>query len=98
MDTAIVEQAFIDAHENMQNELGQSASVGGSTTPLNDLNGFGSVLIPNIIRGVARRLGIDPPKGDEIRNIYVSKDGKRKLTISEIARNFSDRYCLVPQS
>ena len=95
MDTATIEQAFIDTHRDMQNELGQSASMSASTTPLKDLKGFRSVLIPNIIRGVARKLGIDPPTGNEIRNIYVSNDGRRKLTISEIARNFGDRYCMV---
>lgn len=93
MDTATVEQAFIEAHKDIQEDLGQGAVMSRSTTPLSDLKGFRSVLIPNIIRNVARRLGMAPPGGKEIRNIYVSKDGRQKLSISYIAQNFRDMYC-----
>lgn len=94
MDTVIVEQAFVEAHKEMQDDLGYpGATVGASTTPLGDLKGFSSLLIPNVIRAVARRLGIPPPKGNEIRNIYVSDSGRQKLQISNIAQSFNDRYC-----
>ena len=94
MDTATVEQAFVEAHKDLQDQFGHNGSViSGPTTPLNDLKGFRSVLIPNIIRAVARRIGITPPKGDEIRNIYISNDRRRKLSISEIAKTFTDKYC-----
>lgn len=98
MLTTSVEQAFVEAHKEMQDDLGNpGATVGPSTTPLNDLKGFRSLLIPNVIRAVARGLGIPPPKGDEIRNIYVSNDGRRRLTISEIAQAFGDKYCVGSQ-
>ena len=44
------------------------------------------------MRQLARELGSPLPKGTKIKNIYVSKDGKRKLTIDEVARRFLATY------
>ena len=82
-------QAFVDIHGEIQSTLGHDPSeISSATCPLTNLPGFRSQLIPNAVRMVARRLGINLPKGFKVKNIYVSPDGKRKLTIAEIATRF----------
>lgn len=63
-----------------------------STCPLTGLQGFDSQLIPQFVRQLARELGQPLPKGMKVKNIYVSKDGKRKLTIDEVAGRFVETY------
>jgi hypothetical protein len=63
-----------------------------SACPLTGLKGFDSQLIPQFVRQLARELGHPLPKGTKVKNIYVSKDGKRKLTIDEVAHRFLETY------
>jgi hypothetical protein len=63
-----------------------------TTCPLTGLKGFDSQLIPQFVRQLARELGSPLAKGTKIKNIYVSKDGKRKLSIDEVARRFLETY------
>jgi hypothetical protein len=62
------------------------------TSPLDGLKGFESDFIPEIVRRLARDLGHPFPEGTRVKNIYVSQDGKRKLSIEEIAQRFIDTY------
>lgn len=62
------------------------------TCPLESLKGFESDFIPEIVRRLARYLGYPLPEGTRVKNIYVSQDGKRKLSIEEIAHRFIDTY------
>jgi hypothetical protein len=66
--------------------------VAPNACPLTGLKGFDSQLIPQFVRQLARELGHPLPKGTKVKNIYVSKDGKRKLTIDEVGRRFLETY------
>jgi hypothetical protein len=58
--------------------------------PLEDIKGFDSHFIPEIVRLLARELGDPLPKGTKIRNIFVERG--KKLTVREIARKFVEKY------
>jgi hypothetical protein len=53
-----------------------------TTCPLNDLKGFDSQLWPVAITMLADALDVTIPNN---KNIYVSDDGRRRLTIAESA-------------
>ena len=95
MEDADVINALVAVHREIQGDLGQyEADVTPNTCPLTGLTGFDSPLIPNAVRMVAQRLGVKLPRGAKMRNIYVSPDGKKKLTIAEIAGRFKGLYAL----
>jgi hypothetical protein len=84
---------LVQVHRAIQDDCGQDPSaVNPDCSPLDDLPGFDSVLIPGAVRALARELGRPLPKGTKIKNIYVTDDGKRKRTIKEIAKAFCDTY------
>ena len=86
MDKSEISTKLIQAHKGVQRDGGydDADTVADSTCPLTDLKGFDSMLIPQLIRKVARDLGHPFKKGERVRkNVYV--DGRRKLSISEIA-------------
>jgi hypothetical protein len=85
---------LVEIHQHDQWESGQDDAdkVTPSCCPLIDLKGFDSLLIPPIIRRLARELGHPLPKGSRVKNIYCSPDGRKKLTIREIATRFVATY------
>jgi len=93
MDRTRVEAGLIEIHKRVQARLNDAgAKVTSSTCPLSDLKGFESVMIPTIVFEVADHLGIDISEDTKIKNIYVSKDGRQRLTIGEIAGRFCDVF------
>jgi hypothetical protein len=93
MDHADVVRTLIQIHRAAEADGGFDPDrVTRSTCPLTGLKGFDSQLIPQFVRQLARDLGQPLPKGTKVKNIYVSKDGKRKLTIDEVARRFLETY------
>ncbi len=66
-------------------------SITGGTVPHGGLKGFQSDVTPTIVRRLARRLG--DPLADDVdpQNIFASAD-KKKLTVKEAAKRFSDLY------
>ncbi len=60
----------------------QSNGISGSTKPLRDLEGFDSMVSIASIGELATVLEMDIPYD---KNIYVSKDGRRVLTVDEVA-------------
>ncbi len=60
--------------------------------PLDDLSGFDSPLIPNVIRGLATAVGLPLPKGVRLRNPYVGSDGKTKLPLRDVAKRYCELY------
>jgi hypothetical protein len=92
MDISDVARELIALHRSVQRDGGydDADTVGDSTCPLKDLKGFDSMLVPQLIRRLAKKLGCPLQKGVRVRNIYV--DGRRKLSISEIATGFRDKY------
>lgn len=65
--------------------------IDGDTCPLEDMNGFESDFIPEVVRRLAREVFGEPlPKGTRVKNIFVEKG--RKLTVKEIAKKFLNNY------
>jgi len=68
---------------DIQNSSGyQPGNITGSTCPLRELEGFDSMVSVASIGELATILDIDIPND---KNIYVSKDGRRLLTVDEVA-------------
>ena len=97
MELPDVVAKLVEIHRHDQHESGQDDAdrVTPSCCPLTDLKGFDSLLIPPIIRRLARELGYPLPKGTRVKNIYCAPDGRKKLTIREIAIRFVETY--VPE-
>jgi hypothetical protein len=94
MELPDVVAKLMEIHHHDQRESGQDDAnkVTPSCCPLTDLKGFDSLLIPSIIRRLARELGHPLPKGTRVKNIYCAPDGRKKLTIREIAKRFVATY------
>lgn len=81
MNSKDVEVKLVEVLQDIQSTSGYSGNlISGTTCPLNDLEGFDSLLWLVAISMLATELSINIP--NDI-NIFVSKDGKRRLTISE---------------
>lgn len=93
MDPSTVAAKLVEMHRERQFDCGHDpAVVTPDCCPLDDLPEFDSLLIPGIIRELARELGMPLPKDAKIKNIYVTDDGKHKRTIREIAEAFCRTY------
>jgi hypothetical protein len=94
MDHAQVVNKLIEMHRAAEIDGGfdDADQVSAATRPLTGLKGFESVLIPQFVRQLARDLGHPLPQGTRIKNIYVSKDGRSKLSLDDIARRFLETY------
>ncbi|MDF1811542.1 MAG: hypothetical protein P1V20_04995 [Verrucomicrobiales bacterium] len=79
---------LVDLHKEAQEDGGfdDSDTVSPNTVPLNDLEGFDSMLIPQLTRELGKAIGHQIPKGTKIKNLYC-KDGEMK-SIREIAESF----------
>jgi len=93
MDHADVVRKLTEIHRAAEADGGFDPDrVTPTACPLTGLKGFDSQLIPQFVRQLARELGNPLPKGTKVKNIYVSKNGQRKLTIDEVARRFLETY------
>jgi len=93
MDRNAVISALIAAHVDIQSALGlATGTINSSTCPLQQIAGFESILIPTVLRTVARNVGVTLPAGRRIKNLYVSQDGRQKLDIGQIADRFVGQY------
>jgi acyl carrier protein len=76
-----VEVKLIEVFQEIQSDSGyQATQITGTTCPMNDLEGFDSLLCIEAIGMLADRLDVEIPNNN---NIFLSKDGKRWLTIEE---------------
>lgn len=99
MDPATVLEHLKRIHREIEADAGYDpTAVRDDVFPLDGLNGFDSLLIPNVIRGLARAVGLPLPKGVRLRNPYLASDGKTKLTLKGIARRFCELYGKEAQS
>ena len=94
MEFTTVVTRLVEIHRDYQKAGGfsDSGSVSPRSCPLTDLQGFDSDFIPEIVRRLARGLGHPLPEGTRVKNIYVSQDRQRKLTIEEVAKRFIAMY------
>lgn len=83
MNAEDVKVKLIDVLQEIQSDSGYEASmISGTTCSITELEGFKSPLWLDAIGMLAESLDMDIPADT---NIFISKDGKRPLTINESA-------------
>jgi len=83
MDQAYVKDKLIEVLEAIQCDSGYVlVAMVGSTCPLTDLEGFDSKIWPVAISQLAKSIGVSIPNR---KNIFVSTNGRQRLTIDQIA-------------
>jgi hypothetical protein len=83
MDEINVTEKLIEVLQEIQRNSGyEGDGIVAETCPLMDLEGFDSQLWPVAIGMLEKNLRVKIPKN---KNIYVSEDGKQRLTIKESA-------------
>lgn len=93
MDENTALERLKELHREIELDAGENPdSVGDDICPLDALGGFDSTLIPNIIRGLAKSMGVTLAKGKRLRNPYVGSDGTTKLTLRGVAKRFCELY------
>ena len=93
MDHATVLEHLKRLHREIEDDDGNDPNaVGDDVFPLDSLSGFDSPLIPNVIRGLAKAVGLSLRKGVRLRNPYVDPDGKTQLTLRDVAKRFCELY------
>ena len=84
MDKATVTQQIVRAVVQVQEATGRAAGgIGAATRPMGDAPGFDSLSGIEVTVALSQSLGHELPDD----NLFVSQDGKRALSISEIADN-----------
>lgn len=92
MDEAIVLAQLKGLHREIEIDAGKDPSaVKDDTFPLDELEGFDSVLVPNVIRGLAKSMNVPLEKGVRLRNPYIDSS-KRKLRLRSVAKRFCELY------
>ena len=92
MNEAEVLEELRKLHEEIESDAGKDpAAVKDDVSPLDDLAGFDSVLVPNVIRGLAKAVGIALEKGVRLRNPYVDLS-RKKLSLRAVAKRFCELY------
>jgi len=93
MNKDAIISALLAVHRDIQSSLGHPGAVlTPDTCPLTQLPGFDSPVIPTAIRMLTQRLGLEPTVGAKSKNLYVSSDRRRKLTVREIADRIAAHY------
>lgn len=80
MDRQIIKEKLIEVLAGIQNDSGYPPlPITGATCPLDDLEGFDSLIWPISIRRLVKALGAEIPRR---KNIFISNG--RRLTVDEI--------------
>lgn len=92
MDESVVLEHLKKLHQEIEMDAGEDpATVTNDALPLDQCRGFDSVLIPNIIRGLAKEMKVTLEKGVRLRNPYVDSS-KKKLRLRDVAKRFCELY------
>ena len=92
MDEAVVLEQLKKVHREIEIDAGKDpATVEDEVFPLDGLGGFDSILIPNVIRGLAREMKVALEKGVRLRNPYIDSS-KKKLPLRDVAKRFCELY------
>lgn len=92
MDTAAVLGHLKAIHREIEKDDGKDPDrVTDDVLPLDGLEGFDSTLIPNVVRGLARAMGVKLAKDKRLLNPYVDRAG-HKLTLRGVAERFVELY------
>ena len=87
MDKQEVVTKVVQTVAQVQEMSGRSsAGIGASTRPVRDVEGFDSLCGVEATVMLSESLGVDLPAD---YNPFISKDGKRALSVGEIADNLS---------
>ena len=93
MDETAVLTRLKELHREIEADAGKDPDlVTDGVQPLDALGGFDSTLIPNVIRELARDMGIPLAQGVRLRNPYLGPDGKQKLPLDGVAKRFCELY------
>ena len=88
MDREVVSQMVIEAVRQVQTASGRSVgSISLTTCPISDLEGFDSLSGVEATVMLCESLGHDLP---DDYNPFLSKDGRRALSVSEITNNLCE--------
>lgn len=83
MDPGNIEAKLVEVLKGIQSDSGyEDVPINGSTVPFTDLQGFDSKVGPFCIGLLQRATGIKIPEG---KNVFLAKDGKRRLSVREAA-------------
>lgn len=92
MDSTAVLERLKELHKEIELDAGKDpALVGDDVQPIGGLGGFDSPLIPTVVRGLAKAMGIVLDKDARLRNPYVDGNGK-KLSLKAVADRFCELY------
>lgn len=92
MDETVALEQLKGLHREIESDAGKDpVAVTDDVFPLDELAGFDSVLIPNVIRGLAKAMDVILEKGVRLRNPYIDSS-KRKLRLRAIAKRFCELY------
>jgi len=81
-----------EIHRGFERDAGSNPDlVTGDVIPLGELAGFDSPLIPNVIRELAKELGVPLAKGVRLKNPYVTP-ARKKLALKDVAKRFCELY------
>ena len=95
MDKAGVTQQVVQAVEQVQEASGRAAGgIGAATRPIGDAAGFDSLSGIEVTVALSQSLGHELPDD----NLFVSEDGRRALSIAEVADNLCKTIGLVPET
>lgn len=87
MDQKDIEAKLIEVLKAIQSDSGyEEIPIDGSTVPFADLEGFDSKVGPYCIGLLQKATSITIPDG---KNIFVAKDGRRRLSVSQAAAEVS---------
>jgi len=82
VDEALIRDQLVDVLQTIQRESGYGEiPISCDTCPLDDLEKFDTKIAPVAITLLAKATGIPIPNR---KNIFVSKDGRQRLTIDQI--------------
>jgi hypothetical protein len=92
MNETTVLQQLLAIHREIELDDGKDpAAVTPDVQPLDRLGGFDSPLIPNVVRSLAKSVGIILPKGKRLLNPYVDAN-RKKITLRGVAKRFCELY------
>jgi len=91
MDEGLIRDQLVGVLQTIQRESGYGeVPISRNTCPLDDLENFDSKIAPVAITLLTAATGIPIPNR---KNIFVSKDGRQRLTIDQIV----EEVCKLPQ-
>jgi hypothetical protein len=90
LDNVIHELISLHRETQVDGGFDDASEIAETTCPLDDLQGFDSLLIPQLIRQLAKNLGRPFEKGERVKNLY--RVANENQTIRQIAERFKKVY------